>query len=72
MVRAKFKCTIKAETGDTTHIVLEPVVTGSKENEDFYKYTPAGRIDLGVVNKAAADQFEQGKEYYIDFKPVEI
>jgi hypothetical protein len=71
MVRAKFKCTVKVETGDTAHIVFEPVVSGSKENEDFYKYTPAGRIDLGVVNEAAANQFEQGKEYYIDFSVAE-
>ena len=30
-----------------------------------------GKIELGTINKAAADAFELGKEYYIDFTRAE-
>lgn len=70
MVRAKFVCWNKTtdETG-ASHIKLSAVTTGNKENEEFFKYTPSGIIEMGVVNSEAARQFEQGKEYYIDFTP---
>jgi hypothetical protein len=75
MVRAKFKCFFKGnvEPGDNAPatIKLHAVYDDSEENKEFFKYTPAGSIELHVVNKAAADKFEQGKEYYIDFTPVE-
>jgi hypothetical protein len=40
------------------------------ENTRFWNATPSGSIELGTVNKAAWEQFEIGKEYYIDFSPV--
>ena len=69
MVRAKFTCRSKVEneTDGSANITLEPVVCGSEENKEFYKYTPCGRIELGVLNSEASKQFEQGKEYYVDF-----
>jgi hypothetical protein len=67
-VRAKFKCTSKDEEGN---VLLEAVMSGSKENEDFFKYTPFGRLQLGIVNEAALSQIEQDKEYYIDISPAE-
>lgn len=78
MVRAKFTCVkkIPANLGsgpsdvEGFEIVLEPVTCGSDENETFYKYTPWGRIELGTVNVTAAERFEEGKEYYIDFSPA--
>jgi hypothetical protein len=76
MVRAKFKCTGNTVTDAgtpqaTANIRLEPVIMGSEENDTFYRYTPAGQIYLNVVNPAAAEAFEVGKEYYIDFTPAE-
>jgi hypothetical protein len=76
VVRAKFRCEEKSETGIqpchvTSKLVLRPVVNGSDENEWFYAATPGGQIDLQVVNPAAAKQFEVGKTYYIDFTPAE-
>lgn len=66
-VRAKFAC-VKAEKAyDSGHVDLEPVIDGSPENESFYKWTPGGRIQLSVVNDAAFERFEVGKEYYVDF-----
>lgn len=62
-VRAKFTCT----ANNNGQIAMQPVYTGSAENEAFYAATPGGSISLGIVNEAAAAKFEVGKEYYVDF-----
>lgn len=68
--RAKFKCTVVEHNLTGKVITLQPVVSGSVENESFYRYTPCGEIKLGVVNDAAAAQFVPGAEYYVDFVPA--
>lgn len=71
-VRCKFKCVSKTEIeGNGTSVTLEPVSSGSEENEKFFKYTPSGDINLGILNPAAAEQFEPGKQYYVEFSPAE-
>jgi hypothetical protein len=74
MVRAKFVCTLKSIDSDgvTGRIQLYPVMDGSEENKDFFKYTPGGHIDLQVMNPLAVEQFEAGKEYYVDFTPADF
>lgn len=67
MVRAKFKC-VKNESNSVN---LEVVINGSKENEEFFKYTPGGLIQIVVDNEKAREQFEVGKEYYVDFTIAE-
>jgi len=67
MVRAKFHCHNK----DNNTVFLDPVYQGSEENKKFWEYTPAGQITLTTTNKSALDQFEVGKEYYVDFTPAE-
>lgn len=67
MVRAKFKVDDVKNVGGGFSIKLSPVMTGSDENKEFFKYTPWGSIEIGVVNESAATQFEVGKEYYVDF-----
>lgn len=37
------------------------------ENTKFWQASPSGKLELGCVNLAAAEQFELGAEYYIDF-----
>jgi hypothetical protein len=37
------------------------------ENKKFWDASPQGSLQLGVVNKRVWDQFELGKEYYLDF-----
>jgi len=67
-VRAKFRVGAKNATegnGDT--IYLTAVTGTSEENNDFFKWTPAGQITLSTVNDRAAAEFEVGKEYYVDF-----
>ena len=69
MVRCKFACTWKSPdtAGIITQIGLSPVYSGSEENKAFFNATPGGQILFYSVNKPAADQFEIGKEYYVDF-----
>ena len=68
-VRAKFVCNWKQidNNGNGQQITLSPVYSGSEENKSFFASTPGGSIQLYTINIDAANQFEQGKEYYIDF-----
>jgi hypothetical protein len=70
-VRAKFTCVSKTDTINGSSIILEPVRTGSQENEQFYKYTPAGKVELTTINSDAARQFIPGCDYYIDITKVQ-
>lgn len=71
MTRAKFRCELvtfhKTTAGTTYNVTLRPVTVGSDENKEFYKYTPAGNIELTVVSENTADMFVPGKEYFVDF-----
>ena len=66
MVRAKFKCDqVRVSEG---YVYFHPVYSGSEENKKFFAATPGGEIRLQIVNEEALKYFEEGKEYYIDFK----
>lgn len=72
MTRAKFTVQSKTENADGTFkVILFPVTTGSKENEEFYRWTPCGNIELSTINGKAADTFQPGKSYYVDFTLAE-
>ena len=71
-VRAKFICDSKTENRGEFSIILMPVTSGSKENEEFYKYTPWGRLELGGLKKEIADGMKVGGEYYIDITAAEV
>lgn len=66
-VRAKFNCTSNTDG----NVSFQPVYGGSPENDKFFAATPGGSISLSVVNKPAAESFEVGKPYYVDFTPAE-
>lgn len=71
-VRAKMKCEeveLQAD-GEGGLVKLSPVTSGSHENEQFYKYTPGGSLTLSTINGAAMQQFELGREYYVDITPA--
>lgn len=59
------------QSGTITTIKLMPVVSGSDENKEFYRWSPSGSIDLGTVNPAVVEQFHIGDEFYIDFTRAE-
>lgn len=75
-VRAKFKIDkierVKNGAGEEelTTVQMSPVYGDSPENKQFFKWTPSGSITLGTINPAAARQFVEGKEYYVDFTPA--
>lgn len=70
-VRAKFRVrTVTHDAEGTAHIALFAVTGGTEENESFFAYTPSGDITLGTVNPAAAEQFHEGEEFYVDFTPA--
>jgi hypothetical protein len=53
-------------------IKMTPVCSGSEENKQFFKWTPSGTLELGVLNPAVAEQFKLGMEFYIDFTPATV
>lgn len=66
-VRAKMKVDEKAETTYGYRLKLTAVYGDNPENKAFFKATPSASIEMATINKDAADQFEVGKEYYVDF-----
>ena len=67
--RAKFKCDHVTNFENGKNVVLQPVTSGSEENESFFKWTPSGEINMSVVNEEV--EFIPGKEYFVDFTPAE-
>jgi hypothetical protein len=75
-VRAKFvvSClTRKRWAGsneDQWHVELYPVTGDTPEDKSFWKSTPVGKIELGILNTAASDQFSEwyGKKVYVTFE----
>lgn len=73
MVRAKFRVQQVASSNNTDeyyNITLYAVTSGSDENKEFFKWTPSGQITINTVNPAAAAQFKEGDELYVDFIPT--
>ena len=64
-VIAKFKVVTNKPTADGSEIVAYPVTSGSKENDSFFKYTPAGGLTLSIVQEQTALQFVEGAEFYV-------
>lgn len=69
-VIAKFKVTLNEPYGEGRTVFLSPVISGSPENEEFYKWTPAGQITLSTINEEAAKQFTVGRELYVTFSDM--
>ena len=69
-VRAKFKVESITTTENGSEIRMVPVIGGTTENEQFFKWTPYGELKMGVVSDATAAQFTAGQQFYIDFTPA--
>lgn len=76
MVRAKFVVesyetrksdTRNPESEELRSIKMIAVSDGSEENKKFFRWTPNGSINIGVLNPEAWKQLELGKAYYVDF-----
>ena len=69
-VRAKFTLIHREENPDGFNLSFQPVIGGSPENEEFFKYTPGGELRMGTINPDAAKFFEIGQDYYLDLTPA--
>jgi hypothetical protein len=71
-VRAKVNCTAKSGGSVTFTTVneLDSDKAADPENVRFTKATPWGEIKLGIDNPAALEQFQVGRQYYVDFTPA--
>lgn len=70
MVRAKVVCEGIESNAVKFRTVYEPDASKDTENARFTTATPWGKIELGINNPAALEQFEAGKSYYVDFSPA--
>ena len=50
-------------------VTLLAVTANSEENKQYWEATPAGSINLSVLNPEA--EFEAGAEYIVEFTKVE-
>ena len=66
-MRAKMRCVEVTKSEGGTRVKLQPVTSGCPENQEFFKYTPTGLLELGVISEVNTTKFEPGKEFYIDF-----
>jgi len=75
-VRAKFRVTdirhiattVPNEVAAEIHL---PAVWGDgKGNETWSKATPSGDLKMMITNPEAIEQFDLGKDYYMDFTPA--
>lgn len=69
-VRAKVRCTSLENSEVEFETVYEEPDGRDTENQRFTQATPWGHIKLGINNQAAIEQFEVGREYYVDFSPA--
>lgn len=71
-VRAKFRCHFiqKSDDDSSRTIHMSPVTSDTEENKAWSKYTAGGLLQMHISNPGAFEQFEQGKEYFIDIQPA--
>lgn len=75
-VRGKFKLSESTEVDynpAARRLKFQAVCNdGTEENAKFHKFTPFGEVLMTVDNPAALEQFQIGRQYYVDFTPAEV
>lgn len=67
-MQAKLKVEYTVKTGDDSEVlIMSPVTTGSDENKSFAKWTPWGKLELGISNPALVGTFNTGDEFIVEF-----
>ena len=69
-IRCKFKCSEVKLTKAGGEVILEPVTSGSPENEEYFQFTPYGKLTFGLIKTETAQRFLPEQEYYLDITPV--
>lgn len=71
-VKAKFKCDSVEHFKESKKAKFSPVMGYHGENADFTKLTPSGYLEIYISDETpAAEMFEPGKDYYLEFTPAE-
>ena len=52
-------------------LAFNVVTTGSEEDKAFWAATPAGRLELAIVNPEAVKALDLNKTYYITITPAD-
>jgi len=60
----------RQSSGNWHGVTLNPVYGDSPENKLFFASTPSGEIKMSI-SADAAEHFELGKAYYVDFTLAE-
>lgn len=47
-------------------IQASPVINGSEENKEFFKWTPSGNIEFFCLNPEV--DMKPGEEYFVEFR----
>mgnify|MGYP001590217061 CR=1 FL=1 len=68
-IRAKFFVTEVAKTTYGGRVKLSAVTRG-QDNKIWASATPSGSIEMSIRNELAIEQFDVGKEYFVDFSPA--
>lgn len=76
-MRAKFVLTKSEKQSETLETLEFHAVTskpfdtdGKSEDNDFARWTPAGRIEMTVTNANIIGSFKLGQSFYVDFSEV--
>jgi hypothetical protein len=75
-VRTKFRCIgiNHVHTGNPDYsastVTFCPVWEQDGVNRKWSQATPNGKIEMTITNPTAVDQFELGKDYFVDFTPA--
>ena len=69
-IRTKFRVNSVNHNVDGTQVGLSVVTWGSSENDQYFKATPFGTINLGLLSHETGKAFVPGKDFYVDFTPV--
>ncbi len=70
-IRSKFHCKAVSDNSGKKVVVLYPVLSGSVEGDSVVDESPEWKIKLSIANAGIAKKFQEGKEYYLDFTPVD-
>lgn len=73
MVRAKMRLVSMTFRENTSSVVKFETRYDTTIPEDmrFMKATPWGSIEMNVDNPKALDQFQLGKDYWVDFSAID-
>lgn len=76
-VRAKFKCWSVVHGNSPNpddvyaQVQMQAAYGTEGDNAMWSKYTPSATLTMSITNPSAIEAFEPGKEYYVDFTPVD-